>query len=112
MFSDDMIVYAVFGFGVLAAGTIIYVILDSILASTDKAEKRKKLVAGGAQAKLESREGMVEQRRRKQVQDAIDELEEKKKKKKKLKRVKKKTTTKKKIVKKKPVKKKVVKKGS
>jgi len=81
VFSDDMIVYAVFGFGVLAAGTIIFVILDAILSSTDKAEKRKNLVAGGAQAKLESREGMAEQRRRKQVQDAIDELEEKKKKK-------------------------------
>ena len=81
MFSDDVLLYGIIGFGVLAVGTIIYVILDSILASTDKAAKRKKQVAGGLQAKLESSEGMVEQRRRKQVQDAIDDLEEKKKKK-------------------------------
>jgi len=84
MFSDDVILYAVIGFGALAVGAILYMILDPILSGANKVEKRKQFVAGGAKAKIESRQGMVEQTRRKQVQDAVKELEEKSKKKKKV----------------------------
>lgn len=84
MFSDDVILYAIIGFGALAVGTILYMILDPILSGANKVEKRKQLVTGGTKAKFESRQGMVEQTRRKQVQDAVKDLEEKSKKKKKV----------------------------
>ncbi len=84
MFSDEILFYAIIGFGALAVATVIYLILDPILSGANKVEKRKQVVAGGAAAKLEKREGMVEQTRRKQVQDAIKEMEEKNKKKKKI----------------------------
>lgn len=83
MFSDELLIYVVFGFGALAVGTIIYMILDPIISGTERSEKRKQVVAGGVKAKRDKREGMVEQTRRKQVQDAISEMEEKSKKKKK-----------------------------
>jgi len=84
MFSDDVILYAIIGFGALAVGTILYMILDPILSGANKVEKRKQFVAGGTKAKFETRQGMVEQTRRKQVQDAVKDLEEKSKKKKKV----------------------------
>lgn len=84
MFSDDLVFYAIIGFGAISVATVIFLILDPILSGANKAEKRKNLVAGGVAAKLEKRQGMVEQTRRKQVQDAVKEMEEKSKKKKKI----------------------------
>lgn len=84
MFSDEIFFYAVLGFGALGVGTIIYIILDPLLSGTHKAEKRKNTVAAGPKAKFEAREGVIEQTRRMQVQDALKELEEKSKKKKKV----------------------------
>lgn len=84
MFDDTTLLYATIGLGGLGVFTIIYMLLDPILSGANKVEKRKQLVAGGMKAKLESREGMVEQRRRKQVSDALKEMEAKNKKKKKV----------------------------
>ena len=84
MFDDTTLLYATIGLGGLGVFTIIYMVLDPILSGANKVEKRKQLVAGGIKAKLESREGMVEQKRRKQVHDALKELEAKNKKKKKI----------------------------
>lgn len=84
MFSDEMLFYAIVGFGGIAVFTIIYLVLDPILSGGNRVEKRKKIVAGGLKAKLESRDGMVEMRRRKQVQDAVREMEEKNRRKKKV----------------------------
>lgn len=84
MFSDETLFYAIIGFGALGLATIVYVILDPILSGTHKAEKRKDLIAGGAKIKRDAREGLVEATRRKQVQDALKEMEEKSRKKKKV----------------------------
>ena len=84
MFSDEVLFFAIVGFGALAVATIIYVVLDPILSGANKAEKRKKLVAGGGEAKLDARDGLIEQTRRKHVQDALKEMEEKAKQKKKV----------------------------
>lgn len=81
MFSEGVLFYAVLGFGALAVGTIIYIVLDPLLSSMQRGEKRKQLVAGGALAKLDKSNGLIEKTRRRQVQDALDDMEHKAKKK-------------------------------
>ena len=77
MFSDEVLFFAIVGFGALAVATIIYMILDPIVSGANKVEKRKNLVAGGTKARQASRDGVIEQTRRKHVQDALNEMEEK-----------------------------------
>lgn len=84
MFSDEVMFYAIIGFGAIGVGTIIYILLDPLLSGAHKAEKRKNVVAAGAKGKFEAREGAIEQTRRRHVQDALKELEEKSRKKKKV----------------------------
>jgi hypothetical protein len=71
MFDELTLFYAIVGLGAIAVFTIIYLVLDPIVSGSKRVEKRKQIVAGGAKAKLESREGIVEMRRRKQVQEAV-----------------------------------------
>ena len=80
MFDQEMLIYAAMGLGALSVGAIIFMVLDPFLSGERKVEKRKQVVAGGMKAKIASREGQVEQTRRKQVQDAVKELEAKSKK--------------------------------
>lgn len=84
MFDELTLFYAIVGLGAIAVFTIIYLVLDPIVSGSKRVEKRKQIVAGGAKAKLESREGIVEMRRRKQVQEAVKEMEEKNRRKKKI----------------------------
>lgn len=84
MFSEDLLFYAVIGFGALAFATIVFMVLDPLLSDSRKAEKRKQFVATGERAKDKARDSIVEQTRRKQVQDALKEMEEKNKRKKKV----------------------------
>lgn len=84
MFDQQMLIYAAMGLGALSVGAIIFMVLDPYLSGANKIEKRKNMVAGGAKAKIASREGMIEQNRRKQVAEAIKEMEAKSRKKKKV----------------------------
>lgn len=84
MFDDNMLIFAAMGMGALSVGVIIYMVLDPYLSGANKAEKRKQAVAGGVASKIESRDGVVEARRRQQVSEAMKELEAKSKKREKL----------------------------
>lgn len=84
MFDEQTLFYATVGLGAVGVFTIIYLLLDPILSGGNRVEKRKQVVAGGVKAKLDQREGLVEMRRRKQVQDAVKEMEEKNRRKKKI----------------------------
>ncbi len=84
MFESDMIFYAVLGLGACAVGAIIFTVLDYWTSGERKAEIRKDLVAGGKKINVTAKEGMLEQTRRREVEDALSEIEEKTKKKKKI----------------------------
>ena len=80
MFDDGMIMFAAMGMGAISVGVIMYLLLDSILSGSQKVEKRKKALAGGAAKRNELRDVNTEARRRQQVSETMKEIEEKNKK--------------------------------
>lgn len=77
MFDNEIIVIAAMVMGALSVAVIIYILLDPILSGSNKVEKRKQALAGGASQKRENRDGNAEARRRKQVSETMKEIEEK-----------------------------------
>ena len=84
MFDNEIIVIAAMVMGALSVAVIIYILLDPILSGSNKVEKRKQALAGGASQKRESRDGNAEARRRKQVSETMKEIEEKSRKREKI----------------------------
>ncbi len=84
MFDNEIIVIAAMVMGALSVAVIIYILLDPILSGSNKVEKRKQALAGGASQKRENRDGNAEARRRKQVSETMKEIEEKSKKREKI----------------------------
>jgi len=84
MFEGDVLLYSVLGIGACAIGAIIYTFLDYFTSGERTANKRMDLVAGGQKVKVSGQDSMLEQTRRREVEDTLSELEERSRKQKRI----------------------------
>lgn len=84
MFDQDLLLFAAMGVGAISVGLIFFMVLDQFLTGNSQVEKRKKALAGGSAAILETRDKLSEAHRRQQVSEAMKEIEEKSKKREKI----------------------------
>lgn len=80
MFDHEMLIFAAMGVGAISVGLIFFMLLDQFLSGNSQVEKRKKALASGSGATLETRDKLSEARRRQQVSETMKEIEEKSKK--------------------------------